>query len=356
MLLAVLVLELVLKIHNPFDPRIKGDKIILPVNRTYNIEDVHTKEKILHKKNSLGFRGPEPTKNMKEKLTIIAVGGSTTECFYLDDTKTWPFLLGNKLQKRFQGLWLNNAGLDGHSSFGHLVLMEDYIVKLKPKVVYFLVGINDMGIQELRTYDLANVKAGMNFSSPKRLFKSLAQHSEIMAIALNIVRYFKAKAMKLEYGIIDLDEVRSDKVSTAEKKLALQENRQKFLAPYQVRLIKLVNICKENGITPILITQPALWGNQIITTKNGKPMVIDLKNTRYAQDWAILELYNNVTRKVGQQENILVIDLAKKMPKKLEYYSDPFHFVPKGSKIVANIIAVSSYPYLRSRFPEYRIK
>ena len=78
-------------------------------------------------------------------LTIVTVGGSTTECFDLAEDKTWPHDLGVKLQRDFKHLWLNNAGLSGNSTFGHAILMQDYLVKLKPKVVIFLVGINDLG-------------------------------------------------------------------------------------------------------------------------------------------------------------------------------------------------------------------
>ena len=74
-------------------------------------------------------------KTFEDYLTIIAVGGSTTECFLIADGQDWPAILGEKLKKSFNLVWINNAGLDGHSTFGHNVLMKDYIVKIKPKVV-----------------------------------------------------------------------------------------------------------------------------------------------------------------------------------------------------------------------------
>ena len=48
--------------------------------------------------NSLGYRGNE-IKNHADEYRILIVGGSTSECLYLDNTETWPYLLMNKLGK-----------------------------------------------------------------------------------------------------------------------------------------------------------------------------------------------------------------------------------------------------------------
>ena len=142
--------EILLRIYNPFEFRVKGNQINLPVYFNYNIvikDQTVLDNLVVHTKNSLGFRGEEAPKTFEDYLTIIAVGGSTTECFLIADGQDWPAILGEKLKKSFNLIWINNAGLDGHSTFGHNVLMQDYIVKIKPKVVLFLVGINDLWIQ-----------------------------------------------------------------------------------------------------------------------------------------------------------------------------------------------------------------
>src|ERR1700744_4755728 len=57
-----LLLEVALRIYNPFHLRLKGDKIILPVNQKLIITN-HINPKldsvIVDTRNSLGFRGPE---------------------------------------------------------------------------------------------------------------------------------------------------------------------------------------------------------------------------------------------------------------------------------------------------------
>ena len=67
------ICELILRVYNPLGFRIKGDKIILPVNKT---EIIHHQGSgkldrvVVHQNNSLGFRGPEPPKNFAGWLTI----------------------------------------------------------------------------------------------------------------------------------------------------------------------------------------------------------------------------------------------------------------------------------------------
>jgi len=58
-------------------------------------------------------------------------------------------------------IWINNAGLDGHSTAGHLVLMREYIALMKPDVVIFLIGLNDVGRTDLNQFELENVRGGI---------------------------------------------------------------------------------------------------------------------------------------------------------------------------------------------------
>ena len=143
LLFTIIAAEVLLRIYNPFETSVTGDKITLRTNVEYLVNiGPNTKnldDSAIVKKNSLGFRGQNPPADKKDYLSIIAVGGSTTECIYITEGKTWPDLLSEKLLKDLGNVWVNNAGLNGHSTFAHIQLM-DYIVTLKPDVVLFLVG------------------------------------------------------------------------------------------------------------------------------------------------------------------------------------------------------------------------
>ena len=147
---------------------------------------------VKHTKNSLGFRGEEMPEEFEKYLSIVSVGGSTTEDFFMTDGKTWTAHLGKKLRESFNPIWINNAGLDGHSSFGHTILMNAYISKIKPKVVLFLVGSNDRGIESMQRFD-SGLKNGLTLaiSSIKAFLRTAGNYSEVLALSYNLYRYLK---------------------------------------------------------------------------------------------------------------------------------------------------------------------
>ena len=69
--------------------------------------------------------------------------------------------------------------------------------------------------------------------------------------------------------------------------------------------------------------------------------------------WTVLELYNGATRKVAQEEKVLLIDLAREVPKSSKYYYDLVHYDNVGAAKVGSIIYQHLYPYLAQRFPQY---
>ena len=96
LLAALVVLELCLQIYNPFFARIKGNRIVLQVNKRIQFSNNIIKgldQKIVVTRNSIGFRGPEPPPDFGERLTLMTVGGSTTQCFMVSDETTWTAVL-----------------------------------------------------------------------------------------------------------------------------------------------------------------------------------------------------------------------------------------------------------------------
>ena len=354
------VCEIILRVYNPLGFRIKGDKIILPINKKEIIHHEHGLGKldkvVVHQRNSLGFRGPEPPADFPRELTIVTVGGSTTECFDLAEDKTWPHVLGVHLQRDFKPLWLNNAGLSGNSTFGHYILMQDYLVKLKPKVVIFLVGINDLGIRGERDFDQRI--HGVNFRSLERFLASAAVHSELATAALNLYRYYFPKSVMInnqnDPQEIDFNKLRHFVVSGEARAAMIKDHQDHYLRPYKTRLEKLITICREHNIMPVLLTQPVLYGEGVEEAGG-----VDLSHRLVAQDmdgataWQVLELYNGITREVGRERGVLVVDLAREMPKNSTYYYDLMYYTNAGAARLADIVAARLTPFLAQKFPEY---
>lgn len=356
--------EIFLRIYNPFAFSVKGDKIVLSANEKYTIKN-HVIKKldrtIVLKTNPLGFRGQELPKDFKNYLTTITVGGSTTKCGYLSEGKTWPDVLGVKLQNVFKNSWINNAGLDGHSTLGHSILMEDYIIKLAPRNVLFLIGINDEGNDAYQwgfEDDKLLMKNGIYLKSLKSVGRTLANYSEVFAVGLNLFRYIKATIVGVKHDEeVDLSK-KNLTLDLPEEAITLAlEKHKKYLMSYEMRLNKLIQISRGNGIEPIFLTQPTLYGYGVDdVTKTDLERIYKRETENGKLAWKRLELYNDVVRQVGIKENVLVIDLAKEMPKSSKYYYDFSHYTNEGAEKVADIIFKYLCPFYAKKYKEYQIK
>ena len=261
---ALLLLEVLLRWHNPFQARIKGNRIVLLTNKQYHIRNdiiASLDPEVTVTRNSLGFRGPDPPADFANYLTVFTIGGSTTQCFFLSDDKTWTARLAQLLSHSFRNVWIDNAGLDGHSSYGHLGLLEDQIRPLHPKVALFLVGANDLARGADEEWDAENVKGSISFRSPTALIKSLSPYSEVASMVANLYRSLNAYKHGLLHQKINLaTQGYVDPSPAAEREYVSAYAAGSFLASYRERLQKLADICKSNGIDPIFVTQPLLAG------------------------------------------------------------------------------------------------
>jgi lysophospholipase L1-like esterase len=352
-LLALLLLEGFLRVYDPFGQRVWGDRIILPTRYRKvfdNRENPRLDPEVVFSKNSIGFRGPDPPKGFDEQLTLVAVGGSTTECLYLTDGKDWPQVLGGLLASSFSNVWMNNAGLDGHSTYGHLLLVRQRITRLRPRVVLFLVGINDLGRTQMRPQDRA-LTDGEGVPWTVRL----ARHSAVAATALNLRRGWEAQQVNLPYREIDLRET-PPFLPGKKRRDDLLATHRAHLPAYAERLEELVRLCREAGMEPVFLTQPALYGEAFddVTGANLAVVEVDrehLLNGRGA--WELLEMYNDVTRTVGGQQGVLVVDVARALPKSSRLFYDFVHFTNEGAQGVARIAFASLCPQLARRFPQF---
>jgi hypothetical protein len=337
LLIGLCILELILRVYNPFPFRVKGDKIILPANQRYVVRNntiTRLDSVITHSKNSLGFRGPELPKNFSGYLSIIAVGGSTTECANLSDHKDWPNLLGTKLNKYLGNVWMNNAGLDGQSTFGHIILLNDYILKIKPKIILFLVGTNDVERDDLNEYDKDKIQD--SYQSWKNF---IAKKSELVALSVNFARVYSAKKRNLTHKELKLKEVKHFVVPDSIMDKELKRQTENYLPGYKKRLLSLIETCKKNNIEPIFLTQPLLTGPAIdsLTGVNLSTIEVSPINNGILT-WKILELYNQITKETGKEMNCMVIDLANKLPKNSIYFYDVGHHTNQGAEAISSIL------------------
>lgn len=351
----MLAVEGVLRLTHPFGFRQSGSTLVLPRNVVYDIRaDQRSRSDqleahVVHSKNSLGFRGPEPPADFARWMTIVAIGGSTTECFYLGDGKTWPERLGARLHGEVRDVWVDNAGLDGHSTFGHLLLTRQAIVPLHPKVALYLVGVNDMFTDAPHDEDRVELDpAGI-----------LADRSALAATLLNLYRWKKTRAIA-DLGSMPKPVALRDRpryqvpAATAARLWRDQEPR---LAGFRRRLEEIVALDRAHQIEPVLITQPTLLGGvDARTGLDTRTMEVEVwEHVDGAFAWRLLERYNDVTRQVGRERHVLVVDLARQLPKDSTFFYDFFHFTNAGADRVGSIVHDRLRPWLLEMYPAWRI-
>ncbi len=379
-LVCIALLEVLLRIYDPCGFRLRGNTIILPVHKRYSFNNSSCGKldaTIVHTKNSHGFRGPEIPPGFEDMLSFFAVGGSTTECLLLSDGHDWPYLTGEKLKPLFPRLWINNAGLDGHSTYGHYLLMENCIAGLKPKIALFLVGTNDTEPYSAYFHDQALLKkntfeviaacmgamarsaAHGEFRQALQGLNLLAAHSagksQVASLLLNLHRARKAGQQGLQHRCIDFSALPGKTVPDDEQDRTIHNVNDRVVPVFRTRLLRLMNLTKKAGIYPVLITQPALNGSGIDPDTGVDMNSIECNGRNGMLQWKILEMLNDVTRDVAGKENIALIDLAHAMPRRSAYFYDFIHFTNRGSDVVADIIAAQLIPYLKNEFPGYAL-
>jgi hypothetical protein len=348
---AVAVLALVevgLRFYNPLPFRVRGERIVLPVHRKYSFSHEQTTklEPITsHTKNALGFRGPDPPRDFSRRLTLVTIGGSTTECLFLSDGKTWTDVLARRLAVTWPDAWVNNAGLDGQSSYGHLILLRDFVVSLRPRVAVFLIGVNDVAREDLTTYDQS---LAPNWTRWQKAAVFLEDHSEVVSLAHNLLRMSRTSYRGFGHSEVDLTRLtvlEHDATLTAIT-LAQQDEP---VRRYAERLNAIVELCRRNGIEPVFTTQPALYGDAIDPVTGVDLATIQVQGAANGRLWwRVLERYNDAMRRVATDHRVLLVDAAVEMPKDSSLYYDFVHFTNDGATRLGGLVADHLEPFLKT--------
>ena len=114
--------------------------------------------------NNMGFRGDELTMpKPANEFRIFMVGGSTTECLYLDDSKAITRVLQNELnQQPLNNLTVKvyNAGKSGDAIDDHCSMIVQRIVQLQHDMIILFAGINDLTRSIMTTCTISSLPPG----------------------------------------------------------------------------------------------------------------------------------------------------------------------------------------------------
>jgi len=288
--------------------------------------------------NGWGLRGDEPPlSEWKKYLTIVTIGGSTTQCFFIDDHKTWPYLLQEELKRRYPKVWVGNGGLLGHTTRAHIIFMKEIIPQIKPDIVILLVGANDLGFSLSENRQDCGSRFDDYKSSWKRSLISKSRLIQILSIWK--LRLFKDAYIEKRQGpekFIPQPLKGAPTPLPDDLKIALP-----CLSQYRKNIEEIINLGKSMKVRVIFLTQPSLfddtpyWRNM-----EGGFYWIKKPAAKFsaATHWRLLDIYNQELIEVCKTKDIEYLDLASLIPHSDLYFYDSVHFTEKGAELVAQKI------------------
>lgn len=237
----------------------------------------------IYRRDGWGFRG---TGLDPASITILTVGGGTTDQRTLPDDQTWQSVMEREFHNAGLETVIANAGIDGQTSQGHVRAFENWFIHvpgLKPRFVLFSVGLDEaMG-------------AARDEAQNSSRAQMIRRHSALLRI---IDRLSESKTMA-EPPPMDPPEGKPNRAA---------------IGTYKDRLKRLGQLAHAMGAVPVFVVQ-------------GAP-VADKAAARRLAD------FNQATREVCKEGGLLCLDLAREVTFDPGDFYDHLHNSPQGAEKV----------------------
>jgi lysophospholipase L1-like esterase len=275
----------------------------------------------VYRRDQWGLRGGHET---PDRIDLLALGGSTTNELYIDDNETWTAVLQREFAAAGRPVIIANAGIDGHSTVGHLNSFDLWFPRvpgLKPKFVLFYVGINDVQVEEHARYDMIAPKTGW------RRFRRVVSNNSALNSAFRTLRgMLRARRARLVY----LDDPPILAPIDA-KPMADKAAYKARIAGFAARLAALAGKVGEMGARAIFVTQ-----------RRGDAFTINGRNHATGPDALVnrqvQNLFNAATMRVCRETRAICVDLAGEIDLMAGDFTDAVHTNPSGSRKIGEYL------------------
>lgn len=290
--------------------------------------------------NEFGFRGDALYKDGTS--IILTLGGSTTECLYLDQNEAWPSLLETHCKSDSMPYVVFNGGKSALNSAHHKVQLEKLFPKELPvRILILKTGLNDI---------LFYLKNGSN---PDFDFYSTggALENESATVVLAGLGYFRVKSL---LGRFNRSEVQDSTGKIYNTWRSYYQNNKVFHdtlpdisileTRFKQNLGEIKRLCAQRGIQLVLLSTPVMWrSDNAEHEKNlfwmgGVGDYQQGKGIAYFTPGALrnaVEKMNSVINTFAVENNITFIDLAQKIEPDTTSFYDDCHFNEAGSEKAA---------------------
>ena len=266
------------------------------------------------------------------ELNIIFLGGSTTECIYVEESKRFPSLVGEQLTKDFNVKSNSfNGGRSGNASVHSINNMWNVAMKKNPDYVVWMHNINDL-------VTLIHTNSYWSDNSSRNLIADYGGY--------DVFKHIKNKTFPRLYDLISPGIKRVKRaISTNQpdefagvRNVQFKGNFDDMKRQFESNLKIFISMAKQHGVTPIIMTQP----NRFVANPNDMVLAdltkISSKGISYEQWKYYYSEFNQSIRDVSEKAQVLLIDLDSHVPKNNSYMYDAVHLTDKGSELVADIV------------------
>jgi len=310
---------------------------------------------------SKGIRGDELSD--EQTYRILAIGGSTTQCLYLDQREMWTHLLQERINEKAQNhrVWVGNVGKSGLMTRHHILQMQ-YLLQQLPTIdaVIILTGINDLTRRLAQDVDYDPYF----MEKPGFEDKLLAETFHVLPAGCNkILPYYKRTAIwhlarNIKYRFFASGHVQ-DREGQYHKKwrkhrknaIAIRDtllDLSSSLEEFSRNINTIIDIAEKNSVRLIMVTQPAMWSPSL--SDSLKDLLwfggIGKYSPGYEREYYSVEaladgmkMYNETLLKTCRMRQVECFDLASLVVNDDTIFYDDCHFNERGAEKVAGYIA-----------------
>jgi lysophospholipase L1-like esterase len=307
--------------------------------------------------NDFGFRSPRLQSIEKPPgvCRVFCIGGSTTECAYIDDKRVWSEQLNQRLQAKMPpGITVDviNAGRAGDTSRENITMLAQRVIPFNPDFVIVLAGINDLVMQMAPDYSPYREDRRSRYQTyydgwipkAKDLFCSVSQIIRRVVLARRGGQWRRDVDGNI---IMDLegDWIYSARNWYSQQPITNLTDVDRYPHPeFEQNLQSMIGICRAHKTQIILLTQPSMFRPDL--NKSEKSLLWLLPGgKRYSPgDMAhMLNRFNECTRNVAKKFDVPLVDLAAQLPRDTSVFYDDSHFNFAGCEVVAKLIAAAPF-------------
>ncbi len=292
---------------------------------------------------SRGLIGPDAAfavDKVDNEIRIATVGGSTTANLNLDYSQNWPGQLVEHLRKSIpeRKITVANGGTPGFHTSQSIANLALRLMPLSPDVVVIYHAYNDLkaiALDGTFSPDYAHIhRKPFGFIQRPPLWEQWLAHSMAYVRIRNRARLINELERDLTPAA-RLDTPPAEAVRTFERNLR-----------------SLIGIAHAGGADVVLVTfvtmfeRDAPWDDGDYLRSLPARYRAELSGMlRFIPGLSIygvmrsLAVYNDVIRRVAEDTQVAMVDLAKTLPRRKAYFVDRVHFSVTGAQAFAHAIA-----------------